>query len=258
MILPLFFLIFLALVEAHGEIEGVKRYAVCFSKVSASEVKNFELLILDPDDYTDEEIAELKKFGIILIAYINIAEFETYRDYSIPDSIIIGENPNWADHFYVNIASNIWQNLIFEKVIPKIISKNFDGFFVDMVDIVEIFPHFKDKIIDMIMSIKSQNREKFVILNNGWALMDTVKNYVDAFLIEELFTRYDFKKKKYFVRFEREYVNKVKVLRSLGKKIFTLDYLPEGDKRKAYVKNLSRYYGFTPYVSTIELNKIYR
>lgn len=110
----------------------------------------------------------------------------------------------------------------------------------------------------MVRSIKMQNKEKILIANNGWVLMDTLKNYVDAFLIEGLFTRYSFKSKRYFVRFEREYADKVKILKSFGKKIFTLDFLPGSDKRRNFIKNLSKYYGFIPYVSTIELNKVYK
>ncbi len=258
MILFLLYLIFVFPSDIHKKIEDIKKYAVCYSKVSVDEIESFELLILDPDHYTADEIAKFKEYDVILIAYINIAEFETYRGYSIPDSLIIGKNPNWENHFYVDITSDIWQDLIFNQIIPKIISKNFDGFFIDMIDIVQIFPHFREKVIDMIRLMKAQNKGKFIIANNGWALIDTLKNYVDAFLIEGLFTRYDFQRKRYFVRFEKEYASKVEILKSLGKKIFTLDFLSENDKRRSYVKNLSRYYGFTPYVSTIELNKIYR
>ncbi|MFN3134114.1 MAG: endo alpha-1,4 polygalactosaminidase, partial [Candidatus Kryptonium sp.] len=236
----------------------VERYAVCYSKVTPDEAKDFELLILDPDHYTANEIGELKKSGTILIAYLNIAEFESYRGYSIPESLIIGKNPEWEGHFYVDVTSNVWQSLIFDQVIPKIISKNFDGFFIDMVDIVQVFPHFYAWVIDIVRTIKLQNKEKILIANNGWILMDTLKNYVDAFLIEGLFTSYNFQSKRYFVRFEKEYADRVKILKSLGKKIFTLDFLPEHDKRRNFVKNLSKYYGFTPYVSTIELNKLHR
>ncbi|MEN3039263.1 MAG: endo alpha-1,4 polygalactosaminidase [Candidatus Kryptonium sp.] len=252
-LLSLFFSLF-----PQPQIENVKNYAVCYSKISFDETKDFELLILDPDHYTIDEVMELKRSGAILIAYLNIAEFETYRNFSIPDSLIIGRNPIWEDHFYVNISSEVWQNLIFNEIIPKIISKGFDGFFLDMIDIVQIFPHFKNDVIKIVKLIRAQNEGKIIITNNGWALLDTLKNYADGFLIEGLFTRYDFQKKKYFVRFEKEYKEKVKVLKSTGKKIFTLDFLPEKDNRRKFVRNLSLHYGFTPYVSTIELNKIYK
>ncbi len=239
-------------------IEKVGKYAICYSKITPEQVKGFELLILEPDLYSEDEILELKKMGITPIAYLNIAEFESYRGYSIPDSLILGKNPNWENHFYVDITSQVWQDLIFNDVIPKIILKNFDGFFLDMIDIVQIFPHFKDKVIDMVKLIKEQNENKIVIANISWGLVDTLKNYVDAFLVEGLFTRYSFEKKRYYVRFEKEYVNKVKVLKKTGKKIFTLDFLPEGDKRKSFIRNLSLHYGFTPYISTIKLNKVYK
>jgi len=257
-LLLLFFFISEPFLIAQVKVEHVERYAVCYSKVAPDEAKDFELLILDPDHYTADEVAELKKSGAILIAYLNIAELESYRGYSIPESLIIGKNPDWDGHFYVDITSDVWQSLIFGQVIPKIISKNFDGFFIDMIDIVQTFPHFYERVIDMVRSIKMQNKEKILIANNGWVLMDTLKNYVDAFLIEGLFTRYSFKSKRYFVRFEREYADKVKILKSFGKKIFTLDFLPGSDKRRNFIKNLSKYYGFIPYVSTKELNKVYK
>lgn len=98
-LLLLFFLISKQFVIAQVKVEQVERYAICYSKVTLDEVKDFELLILDPDNYTADEVAELKKSGAILIAYLNIAEFESYRGYSIPESLIIGKNPNWDGHF---------------------------------------------------------------------------------------------------------------------------------------------------------------
>ncbi len=259
MLLFLFIVIFnVSAVSQDKGIENVKRYAVCYSKVKPTEAKDFDLLILDPDHYTKEELSEFKKLGIILIAYLNLAEFEAYRGYTLPDSLLLGENPIWENHFYIDVTSEVWRNLIFGEMIPKIISKEFDGFFLDMIDIVQIFPHFKEKIIGMVKLIKSQNPDKLVIANNGWVLIDTLKNFVDAFLVEGLFTRYDFKKGKYYVRFEKEYLDKVEILKKISKKIFTLDFLPENDKRRNYIKRLSLHYGFVPYISTIELNKIYK
>jgi uncharacterized protein (TIGR01370 family) len=256
----LLFIIAVLIFSAFGGdgIEKVGKYAVCYAKITPADAKGFELLILDPDLYTEYEILEFKKNGIISIAYLNIAEFETYRGYSIPDSLILGKNPNWEDHFYVNIISQTWQDLIFSDFIPKIISKGFDGFFLDMIDIVQVFPHFKDKVIDMVRLIKEKNKDKIVIANISWSLIDTLKNFVDAFLVEGLFTRYSFEKKKYYVRLEKEYVDKIEVLKRTGKKIFTLDYLFEGDRRRNFVRNLSLHHGFTPYISTIELNKVYK
>ncbi len=239
-------------------IEKVGKYAVCYAKITPVDAKGFELLILDPDLYTKDEILEFKKIGIIPIAYLNIAELETYRGYSIPDSLILGKNPNWENHFYVDITSQAWQDLIFNDVIPKIILKDFDGFFLDMIDIVQIFPHFKDKVIDMVRLIKEKNKDKVVIANISWSLIDTLRSFVDAFLVEGLFTRYNFEKKKYSVRFEKEYIDKVEALKKTGKKVFTLDFLPEGDGRKKFIRNLSLHHGFTPYISTIELNKVYK
>lgn len=179
----------------NDKLEKVERYAVCYSKVTSAEAKGFELLILDPDLYTEDEVLELKGFGISTIAYLNLAEFESYRGYSIPDSLILGKNPNWENHFYVDVTSQAWQDLIFNEMIPKILLKNFDGFFLDMIDIVQIFPHFKDKIIDMVRLIKEQNDDKILIVNISWGLADTLKNYVDAFLVEGLFTRYSLEKR---------------------------------------------------------------
>jgi uncharacterized protein (TIGR01370 family) len=256
--LVLICLLTISSISQSQKIEHIKKYAVCYAKITPQETSGFELLILEPDLYTKDEILDFKKRGVKAIAYLNIAELETYRNHSLPESIIVGKNPLWEDHFYVDINSRMWEDYIFFDRIPKIISKEFDGFFIDMVDIVSVFPNFKDKIIDYIKRIKIQNDDKILIINNGWVLLDTLKSFADAFLIEGLFTRYNFKTKRYFVRFEREYKDRVETLKKLGKKIFTLDFLPENDKRKYFIKSLSLQNGFTPYISTIELNKIYR
>ncbi len=256
--LVLIYLLTISSTSQSQKIDHIKKYAVCYTKITAQEANDFELLILDPDLYSKDEVLEFKKSGIKTIAYLNIAEYETYRNFVPPESIIIGKNPVWEGHFYIDINSPVWEDYIFLDRIPKIISKEFDGFFIDMVDIVSVFPNFKDKIIDYIKRIKIQNDDKILIINNGWLLLDTLKSFADAFLIEGLFTRYNFKTKRYFVRFEKEYKDRVEILKKLGKKIFTLDFLPENDKRKYFVKSLSLQNGFTPYISTLELNKIYK
>jgi hypothetical protein len=97
-----------------------------------------------------------------------------------------------------------------------------------------------------------------IIANNGWVLIDTLRYIVDAFLIEGLFTEYDFETGNYRIKGEDEYIGKVNILRKLGRRIFTLDFLPEGDRRRDDIVRLSMRFGFIPYISTVELNKIHR
>ena len=239
-------------------VEDVKKYAVCYSKVYPDEAKNFQLLITDPDLYSGDEVEKFKKAGIKIVAYLNIAELEDFR-YSVDslDDIIIGVNPIWPGHYFVDLNSKKWQSLIFEKRIPIINLKGFDGFFLDMLDIVNIYPRYEETVVNMVKRIRKENRQKIIIVNNGLKILKKIKNYIDAVLVEGLFTEYDFERKSYRVKSPGEYLENVKLLQSSGVKIFTLDFLPPGDSRRQELMRIARAFGFVPYVSTVNLDTLY-
>jgi len=235
-----------------------------------SEVKKFDMAILDPDSHPPlEEI----KDNIILIAYLSVGEAEGYRGYweEIKDRPwVIGENPFWKENYYVDVRNKEWQKVILDEVIPGIIEKGFKGIFLDTLDtssmLEEKYPieHAgSDRaMIGLILAIRESYPELFLISNNGFSILKDIVPFLDGMLTEDINMMPDFEKGGYKKVPKNESAYKVKILNELKKEynisVFVIDYAPQGDRRAlreciAESKKL----GFKPYIAEKELSRIY-
>jgi cysteinyl-tRNA synthetase, unknown class len=131
---------------------------------------DFDIVIMDLtydglDEYTTAEISKIKnglnngKGGYVL-CYMSIGEAEDYRYYFKkewitpnlfdPGHTVTGkapiwldsENEDWPGNFKVLYWDQNWKNIIFgnsESYLDKIISKGFDGVYLDIIDAYEYF-----------------------------------------------------------------------------------------------------------------------
>jgi cysteinyl-tRNA synthetase len=131
---------------------------------------NFDIVIMDLtydglEEYTPSEISKIKnglnngKGGYVL-CYMSIGEAEDYRYYFKnewiapnlfdPGHTVTGKAPYWLDsenkdwpgNFKVLYWDQDWKNIIFgntSSYLDKIISKGFDGVYLDIIDAYEYF-----------------------------------------------------------------------------------------------------------------------
>lgn len=211
-------------------------------------LNKFKVLILDPDIFS----LNVKSLRSIKLGYLSIGEVQKsrkYFNYVKNLGILLKENPNWHGSYFVSLKGGLWKDFVVYYLIPSIISKGYDGVFLDTVD--SLLSHVKDKnrIVLFINSIKQRYPFIKVVINRGFEILDKVK--VDGVLLESTITSYDFKKKKYyFVK------NNVKMPRKKVK-VYSLDYWNLNDiktVKKIYKIALKK--GYKPFVSEITLQKL--
>jgi uncharacterized protein (TIGR01370 family) len=248
-------------------IHTVKNFAVQFSgEYNLKVFGRYDMVIIDPDHSRNAEADSLAKQHVLPIAYVNIGEAEDYRWYysEIKPAWVLGKNPNWERHFYIDVNNEEWQQLILERIMPRIYRSKYAGVFLDMIDIAspELFPATRGGVIKLIARIRAAFPDKIILLNNGVFLADQVSENIDGICVESVFSTYNFDTKKYFVRAQAESESRASELQGIQKRLntrmFVIDYaLPEDTAAQTLVRTRSFERGFVPFVSTIELNVIH-
>lgn len=214
-------------------------------------------------------IAEKKQ----VLGYIDLAEAtSTDSWFSVvkEQGLLIRENPNWPGSWSVDIRNNFWKKLILNEIIPKIFAEEFNGLFYDQLDValeLEIedpvkYSGMSAAAIDLVKSIHEKFPGKWIMINRSYSILPEVGNAINYVLAETLYTSYDFKNKRYFVRPEAEYLWQLSQLNQARQSfphlvLFSLDYWDLNDKamcKKIYA--IEQSHCIRPYVTTISLGEI--
>lgn len=247
-------------------IAAVESFAVYFANPWRDTLTTFDLVVLDPDNRSATELQTLRKRGSLPIAYVNLGEAEKYRSFfdQVDPDWLLGANPNWPNHYYVDARAEGWQRLLLDTVLPDIMAKGFEGLFFDMVDtaLPGLYPETKSGMITLIEKIRAAYPDRTLIMNNGLFLVDDVHGSLDGQIVENAFTRYDFGNDRYIRTdpstredlLDQLHANRKKY----GLRPFLLNYAQAGDRTlRSYAAQAAREHGFLTFVSTVELDTIF-
>jgi uncharacterized protein (TIGR01370 family) len=252
--------------ELPPRIKAVESFAVYFSNPWRDTLTTFDLVVLDPDNRSTKEIQQLRKQGTLPIAYVNLGEAESYRYFfdQINSDWLLGPNPNWPNHYYVDARKAGWRRLLLNTVIPNIMDKGFQGLFFDMVDtaLPGLYPETKPGMIRLIEDIRQAYPDDLLIMNNGLFLVDEVHPSLDALIVENVFTRYDFDANRYVKTAQPERDRLVKQLhehrKNYGLRPFLLNYAGSSDSTfRTYAYLQAQDEDFLTFISTVELDTIF-
>jgi uncharacterized protein (TIGR01370 family) len=252
--------------EPPARIAAVESFATYFADPWRDTLATFDLVILDPDNRSEQEIRRLHAAGAQPIAYVNLGEAETYRYFwdQVEDEWLLGPNPNWPDHYYVDARAEGWRRLLLDTVIPNIMDKGFEGLFFDMVDtaLPGLHPETRPGMIQLIQEIRRADPESLLLMNNGLFLVDEVETFIDALVVENVFTRYDFDNDRYVRTASSERRRLVSELhrarQEYGLRSFLLNYAGAGTSPdRAYALQHAQEARLLTFVSTVELDTIF-
>lgn len=180
------------------------------TNLAAIDGSDTELVIIDPTgiDRMDIERLRVQPDGSrrAVVAYINIGEAETYRDYwrsewnSRPPRWLGAENPDWANHYYTAYWEAEWQAILFGtpgSILDRILAVGFDGVFMDGVDKYMVWPNRVERskrdmyvLVDRIANYTRARTPGFLVIpNNAEDLLDNAayRSTIDAIVKEDLF-----------------------------------------------------------------------
>lgn len=256
--------------QASDRLSGIRSY-LCFYEAAfpSPDIPKFDLYIFDSSHHPN--IAALKKKGSKVVGYVTLGEISTHS----PDfarmkkqKLLVDENKNWPGSYRVDIRKKAWHKYVVDELIPRTLKQGFDGIFIDTIDTAEYLKTDK-KIagsiagaVELIKGIRKKYPSIAIVLNNGLFLIDKVGGDIDALLVEDVYTLYDFKTKRYnlaTLAWTAERLPPLKAFqKAFRKPVLTLDYLKATDKQAIReIADKARKEGFVPYISDIHLQTIF-
>jgi hypothetical protein len=195
---------FFAAFQAKTPLSRVSDYKIYYGEANDDIVEklgSYDLAIIEPHEFTKDQITKLNETETITLGYISIMELENWNEgfvekvqetdyyYSNNEKIYIDK---W-DTYLMDISNPHYRQIILEEIQEEILSKGFDGIFLDTAGDIDDFFLKKPKdlqklrngYVTLLKDIKKQNKQLILLQNWGF---DTYKNasnpYIDGVLWE--------------------------------------------------------------------------
>ena len=99
-------------------------------------MKNYDTIVIDAQNFSEDQIAQLKEGGHTVFSYLNVGSVENFRPYySEYEDLTFADYDNWPEERWVDVSEDDWQEFILEELTPSILDKGVDGLFVDNADV---------------------------------------------------------------------------------------------------------------------------
>ncbi|ALM74349.1 endo alpha-1,4 polygalactosaminidase [Thermococcus barophilus] len=242
-------------------------FAVYYGDVSPTnidELSKFNLLILSPL-VEENYIKELKSKNIIVVGYLSLATIGGWEPWAgeVPDSVIIGHWETWNER-ETDFSSPQWRDIVLNKAVPYILSKGFDGVFLDNLDYVDKYPEKREAMVELIKAIREKYPDIVIVANRGFSIAEEITPYVDYILFEDFITYYDFNGNKYKIYQDADLqwvLAQAEMLKKLKVKVLALSYADLDNEKQVeeFSKIVCKYageYGFEVYMADITLQRI--
>lgn len=231
----------------------------------------YDLVVFESDRHP--AIEPLIDRGKKVIGYISLGEVNETRPYFAEvkaEGILLGENENWKGSYFVDVRDPRWTKRVVEELVPQILRRGFQGIFIDTLDNPGHLQRLDAKanagMVDAAASLVRTLRRNYpkmtIVLNRGYDLLQAVERDIDMVLGESVYADYDFEKKQYGKVDDPTYRQQVDILQGAARrqpnlKVLTLDYWNPADAAGiADIYKIQLANGFSPYVATVELDRL--
>ena len=183
-----------------AHLAGAETFLPVLSEAEGLDVlREAPVVILDADFYTEDDVTALRRAGTLSLGYVNIGEAETYRPFydDVDPAWVLGDNPNWPGHSYVDAREAGWRRLVVDRVSRAIVAKRFGGLFLDMADVAApgVHPETREGIERLILDLRAAYPTHLLVMNRGLFLLgdeSRVEAAIDGVVVEGVFSHHDF------------------------------------------------------------------
>ena len=231
--------------------------------IEASE--GYETAIIDAQNLSKSEIAEMQDRGQEVYSYLNVGSLETYRPYFEDfQHLTLRPYENWEEEYWVDVTNEDWQEFSAVTLANELLDKGIDGFWIDNVDVYWQFPTEEtyvgvEQILKTLMSYG-----KPVLINGGNEFVSAYlqqNQQLDDILTgvnqETVFSAIDFEEDKLSTQTKENqtyYLNYLDTVDKAGKEIYLLEYSTKKELAKD-VHDYATKRGWKYYISnSIELD----
>ena len=133
----------------------------------------YNTVVIDAQYYSEIEIQEIKNAGTIVYSYINVGSLENFRDYYDEyKDLSIGVYEHWEDECWIDVSDERWQEFIVGRLMPELLDKGIDGFFVDNCDVYYV--NSTEETLEGLSNIMRalMDTGKDVVINSGNDFLD--------------------------------------------------------------------------------------
>lgn len=226
-----------------------------------------DICIIHPNSIAS--LKEGQKRGNQFYAYISLAEVSKDEPYlpklealAIP---FAGENPAWNSKL-IDIRDEKWKAYFVQKLGSEIVVRDFDGFFIDTVDSIQLlkkngdksFAEYQRAAIDIITTLKETFPTKKILTNRGFDLMEELVEVVDGIVVESVFSSSDIEGSQTVAvdwQTTEALVGQIEKAQRIGFDTYIIDYVAAGDRKAAReTETRIRSIGCVPYIGTRKLD----
>ncbi len=109
---------------------------------AAARLGTFDLVVVDGEEATAEDVAALKAQGATVLAYLSVGTIESYRSwYRRIKQYRLEAWRDWEDEWFADVSKGGLRRELAGRIAPAILAKGFDGLFLDNVDMIETRNH---------------------------------------------------------------------------------------------------------------------
>lgn len=239
--------------DVNSGLQKVKNYKIYYSAPTEhilNKLRTYDLIVIEPQLYTKEQVQYLKQNGTIVLGYISVMETPTWNQKRLD---LLSENDyfyrngdkvhyeQW-DSFLMDITSEHYHSVLIDEMERQVSSKGMDGVFFDTVGNIDN-EHLEQKTIykkqlDGLKNFLKKSNSKYpnLLMVQNWG-METIQHthmYMDGFMWEG----FDYNKVS-TDEWAQIQISKLKKIQQLGKtQIMTVSTKSER-KSKSYAKKFN-------------------
>lgn len=156
----------------------------------------YQRVVLQPNHYTSQKLLYLQQNQVSPLAYLSLGESYIDQPFNKP-----ADNSDWQRNLcntywqtrFVYVASKSWREKVLSKA-EQYIKQGFQGFLLDNLDVVDLFPEEKQAMMSLIAELRESFPTSYLLANRGFSLLPEMVLLVDGLIFEAFSTRWHINK----------------------------------------------------------------
>jgi endo-alpha-1,4-polygalactosaminidase (GH114 family) len=167
----------------------------------AARYREYDLIVVDGEEATHEQVATLRAGGRIVLGYLSVGTIEPFRPwykrlkrFRLPDEFKQFNEP------YARLNAKGYRRRVAGRIAPKILGKGFDGLFLDNTDMVETHKRQRRGLRALVASLAARVDRiagRFLFTQNGARVIGPTLALYDGWNREDVTWTYSFKRRRY-------------------------------------------------------------
>lgn len=210
----------------------------------------YQRVVLQPEFYSSEELAQLKRAGTELLGYLSLSQDQgppapwqrTERD------------PDWGGK-YVQVGHPDWVAHVVGQA-KDAMAAGFTGLFLDTLNVELTHPDDVPHLLALVAALRQEAQPSYMLANRGFGMLPRLTEFVDGILFESFTARWEADGYGPWPADVLEYHAQVaERLLTFDLDLYALDYA-DTDGLTAFAERRARQFGMVPVISDRALSRV--